>query len=155
MRILNKIEAYFCGTALILTSLIIFVNVVLRYVFHASTSWAEEAVKYLMIWITFIGGSICFRKGLHVSIDFFLSYISESARRIVAAAVLAVCLVFVIFMIYYGFRLVLFNFSTGQVSPALRLPMWIPYLAIPLGFLLMSRHIVAHIISLIKGGSAA
>ena len=155
MRIVNKIEEFFCGTALILTTLIIFLNVVLRYVFKSSTSWAEEAVKYLMIWITFIGGSICFRKGMHVSIDFFMTYLSKSRRRIVSLVILSISLVFVLIMVFYGVKVVLFNYSTGQVSPALRLPMWIPYFAIPLGFTLMSIQLIIIISSFFRKGSEA
>ena len=58
MKILDRVEDVFCAASLLLTALVLFANVVLRYVFSASTSWAEELIRYLMIWITFIGGSI-------------------------------------------------------------------------------------------------
>ena len=45
LKILNKIEDVFCAVSLLLTTLILFVNVVLRYVFSASTSWAEEMIR--------------------------------------------------------------------------------------------------------------
>ena len=74
LKILNKIEDVFCAVSLLLTTLILFVNVVLRYVFSASTSWAEEMIRYLMIWITFIGGSVCVRHSAHIRMDFLLRY---------------------------------------------------------------------------------
>ena len=62
MKLMNKIEENVIGIALLATTLIIFVNVIMRYFMNQSLTWAEEVVKYLMIWIAFIGGSTCFEK---------------------------------------------------------------------------------------------
>jgi hypothetical protein len=50
-RILCHAESLFVGAALAFTSLLLFVNVILRYVFLSSIHWAEEATLYLMVWI--------------------------------------------------------------------------------------------------------
>ncbi|QZY53803.1 TRAP transporter small permease [Crassaminicella profunda] len=151
MKILNRMEEIFCGTALLATTIILFVNVVLRYVFESSTSWAEELVKYLMIWITFIGASICVRRGAHVSIDFFYEYLSIKNKKIVAIIIHGIGFIFSCMMIFYGIKVINFIFNMGQVSPALQIPMWIPYLAIPLGFVLMAIGFIREIIKNIKG----
>ena len=57
-RFIERAEEFFCASAILLTTVVLFVNVVLRYGFSASTSWAEELIRYLMIWITFIGGCV-------------------------------------------------------------------------------------------------
>lgn len=150
MKILDRIEEAFCGTALLVTTIVLFVNVVLRYVFSASTSWAEELIKYLMIWIAFIGGSICVREGAHVSIDFFYEYLSEKGMKIVLTIVNSIAVVFCFLMTIYGMKTIQFTIDTGQVSPALQVPMWIPYLAIPLGFILMTIRYVQEIVKAIK-----
>ncbi len=145
MRLLDKIEEYFCGAALLTATLIVFTNVILRYVFKAGTSWAEELVKYLMIWITFIGSSICVRKKAHVSIDFFYEMMPIKSKRVATIIIDIVALFFTGSMAFYGSKLVQFSISTGQVSPALQLPMWVAYSAIPLGFILMSFRLVQNI----------
>lgn len=150
MKVLDKIEEYFCGTALLATTVILFVNVVLRYVFKSSTSWAEELIKYLMIWIAFIGGSICARKGAHVSIDFFYDFLSQRGRKIAFLIVNTIAIFFTGIMSFYGIKIIIFLASTGQVSPALQLPMWIPYLAIPLGFILMTIRFIQNFINNFK-----
>ena len=87
LKILNKIEDVFCAVSLLLTTLILFVNVVLRYVFSASTSWAEEMIRYLMIWITFIGGSVCVRHSAHIRMDFLLTLLPRSVANLLTRAV--------------------------------------------------------------------
>lgn len=150
MKLLGRFEEAFCGTALLATTVILFINVVLRYVFKASTSWAEEVIKYLMIWITFIGGSICVRRGAHVSIDFFMAYLSEKMRKAVSALVFVVSICFTLTMTYYGVTVISFTIKTAQVSPALQIPMWIPYLSVPFGFSLMSLRLIQEFIKLIR-----
>ena len=141
-KCLAKIEDFFCASALLLTAVLLFVNVVLRYVFSASTSWAEELIRYLMIWITFIGGSVCVRKGAHIRMDFLLTLIPKAAHRWVNRLVFLVAAFFCAALFWYSFQLVLFTVELEQTSPAMKLPMWIPYLAMPLGSALMALRFV-------------
>ena len=150
MRLLNRFEEFFCGMALLTTTIVLFLNVVLRYVFKSSTSWAEELIKYLMIWIAFIGGSICVRQGKHVSIDFFYEFLSIKSKKVLAIIIHLIAIMFCSVMVYYGFKIILFIMKTGQVSPALQIPMWIPYLAIPLGFVLMLLRFIQDLIRIFK-----
>jgi C4-dicarboxylate transporter, DctQ subunit len=150
MKVLGKIEEIFSGTALLVTILILFANVVLRYVFKASTSWAEELIKYLMIWITFIGGSICVRRGAHVSIDFFINYLPLRARRGMSVIIYIGSAVFSAVMAFYGLQLIQFTIATGQMSPALQIPMWVPYLSMPIGFSLMTLRYVQDVFKALK-----
>jgi C4-dicarboxylate transporter DctQ subunit len=57
-RGLTWVEAAFIGAALAFGTLLLFVNVVLRYVFHAPLGWAEELTIYLIVWVVMIGGSV-------------------------------------------------------------------------------------------------
>ena len=131
LKFLGKIEDVFCAVSLLLTTIILFVNVVLRYVFSASTSWAEELIRYLMIWITFIGGSVCVRHSAHIRMDFLLT----RAVYLIAAGFCGA-------LIVYSWQLVEFTIEMEQTSPAMGVPMWIPYLAMPLGSALMVLHFV-------------
>ena len=50
-------------------AVIVTASVVMRYGFNYSLSWAEDAAKFLMVWLTFIGAPLGFRHGAHVSLD--------------------------------------------------------------------------------------
>lgn len=151
MKLMNKIEENVIGIALLATTLIIFVNVIMRYFMNQSLTWAEEVVKYLMIWIAFIGGSTCFRKGVHVSIDFIVDLVPKKAQVIMVTAITIICGAFTTAMAYYGIKLVEFIQNSGQVSPALSMPMWIPYLALPIGFTLMTIRNLEIFIKILRG----
>ncbi|NLT48239.1 MAG: TRAP transporter small permease [Clostridiales bacterium] len=151
MKLLNKIEENAIGLALLATTVIIFVNVIMRYFMNSSITWAEEVVKYLMIWIAFIGGSTCFRKGVHVSIDILLEIVPKRAQIFVVTVITLIAGVFTTAMAYYGIKLVEFIQDSGQVSPALSMPMWIPYLALPIGFTLMTIRNLEIFIKILRG----
>ena len=112
---------------------VLFINVVLRYFFRMSTVWAEEFIRYSMIWMSFIASAIGFRKGTNYSMDLILRVKSQFFVRCVKIFIEFCSLVFCCFLLYYSIQLVMFSMNTGQISPAMRVPMWAVYLVIPIG----------------------
>jgi TRAP-type C4-dicarboxylate transport system permease small subunit len=139
MRRFNDLLLVLCKYALIvmvpLMTGIIFVQVILRYVFHSPFSWAEELARYLLIWITCLGSAYAIRDGMHISIGFLQSKLKGSAQTVVRMATYAVTLVFFIYCIKEGLVFSLAQWT--QRSTAMQIPMTLPYIAIPLGFAIM------------------
>ncbi len=50
-------------------SVIVFVNVVMRYLTDSSLPWPEKVSGHMMIWLTFLGGGLVLRSGGHIAID--------------------------------------------------------------------------------------
>ncbi|RYD06992.1 hypothetical protein N752_01485 [Desulforamulus aquiferis] len=71
-KALTAIEETVNGALLLSATLLLFINVILRYVFTSSTTWAEEAIRYAIVWVTFFGASLCARNKMHVGIDIFI-----------------------------------------------------------------------------------
>jgi C4-dicarboxylate transporter DctQ subunit len=135
---IDKFERGFNAFVLILSTLILFINVILRYFFSASTSWAEELTRYLIIWISFVGGSICVKHNDHVCVDLIHHLLPAKAKTVLIMITQWIASVFMAVLAYYSWKIMMFNFSTGQISPTLMVPMWIIYLSIVLGSILMA-----------------
>lgn len=135
-KALSGFEGYLTGFLLMFCTVVLFVNVILRYLFQSSTTWAEEAIRYAMIWVTFIGSSICARKGSHVGIDLFAQAIPPLGKKIVLATGQFVAAIFMLLCTIYGWQMFLLMVQTGQKSPAMMMPMSIVYFSMPLGFAL-------------------
>lgn len=133
-KILSGFEGYLTGFLLLASTLVLFVNVFLRYIFHSSTTWAEEAIRYAIIWVTFVGSSICARKGSHVGIDLFAQAIPPLGKKIVLATGQFISAIFMAMSAVYGWQMFQLMLSTGQRSPAMMMPMAVVYFAMPLGF---------------------
>jgi len=134
---LSWAEAAFVGGALAFASLLLFVNVVLRYWFLAPISWAEELTLYVMVWIVFIGSSVAIRFRGHIAIDLLPMVLSPTARRRLAVLVALGVLVFLAVFFYYSGQHTLRVRASGQVTPVMQAPMWLAYLAMPAGSALM------------------
>jgi|SRR5690625_494088 len=135
---LTRFEKVICGSGLIFVTFLIFINVVLRYFFNASLSWSDEMVRYIMILISFLGASLCVREGAHISVDFFINKIKGNNRKIMEIFINAVGLLFTVIITILAAQLIYQNIIHPQNSPALQVPMYIPYMSILLGFFLSS-----------------
>lgn len=103
-----------------------------RYVLGTPSTVTDEMARFLFIWVALLGGAYTLGQRRHLAIDLLPSITSGAKRFAVnAAIVLAVAGFAAVVMIYGGINLVSRTLETGQVSPALRLPMGLIYVAIP------------------------
>jgi C4-dicarboxylate transporter DctQ subunit len=139
--IFAKIEYVFLAGAMLSTTLLLFINVMLRYVFGSAIFWAEEVLRYLIVWITFIGAATCILKGGHISLDTILIFLQEKHQRFVQIGVYAVGVLFSALLLRYSLTFTLRIKAMGQLSATIGgFPMYIVYSCIPLGsFLMMCR----------------
>ena len=136
-RALSLCEATFVALAMAGASLLLFVNVVLRYAFLSALSWAEEVTMYLIVWLVFVGGSVTLRTFGHISIDLLPTALPPGGARRLKLFVCSAMLVFFVAFFYYSGLHTLRVMATGQLTPVLEAPMWLTYLAMPVGSLLM------------------
>ena len=147
----DKLEKIFLAGTIIFTSLLLFVNVVMRYVFMMPIYWAEELVRYLMVWLVFIGASQVTSWGGHIAVDILPRFLSKRGNLILAFAVNMVCIAFCAVLAYYSLEQMLRVKAAHQVSPAMELPMWLAYAAIPAGTILMLIRYIQQFVLRIQG----
>src|SRR5690242_18375447 len=85
----------------------VFVNVVLRFSTDRSILWVEEAARYLMIWLTFLGMGPVLRYGGHLGIDALQDSLPRHAAAI-RGVIFALLLGFFAFMVWIGLRYAVF-----------------------------------------------
>jgi C4-dicarboxylate transporter DctQ subunit len=144
-RYFSMLERQFLGGTILFTSLLLLVNVVMRYIFNHAIYWAEELVRYLMVWVIFVGGSQVAKHEGHITVDIVYRAVGPKAKVILDYIVNVVAIVFCLVLTYYSYRQMMRVYSSQQISPALELPMWLPYLSIPLGSFLMAIRYVTHL----------
>ena len=120
---------------LVMMSFIVILQVFSRYLFNYSFVWAEELVRYLMIWMVMIGATVVQSKNDHIRIDFFPRLASPRSRRIMDTFFRLCTLMFLAIITIKGIKIASFNRIFE--SSGLRISMFWPTLAIPLGALLM------------------
>ncbi|ASN06207.1 TRAP transporter small permease [Virgibacillus necropolis] len=150
MKRLIKIEEAVIALGLLFVTVLLFVNIVLRYGFAANTTWAQEFIRYVMIWITFIGAGVCFRKGLHLGVDFLMDLLKGKAKKGLQIFVNLISIAFMLLLIKYGIDMVIFTKGTGQITPSLQVPIFYIYLAIPIGSALSVLHLIFNLIEIFQ-----
>lgn len=118
---------------------LVFMNVVSRYIFNHSIIWAEEMSQYLMVWVAFLGAGLALRQGRHVAIEILQDRLPSTARRMTRHLVALLLIVFMGILIVLGFQFA--RFAWDQETPVLNIPLGIPYLAVPIGALLLLIHL--------------
>jgi TRAP-type C4-dicarboxylate transport system permease small subunit len=140
----NKLAEWSCLLLLVAMTVVTFAQVFFRFVIVHSLPWSEEFSRYSLVWASFLGASIALKRGLHIGVQAFVTKLSQEKRRLIYLITLAIITVFLIVVIVKGFQMASFNMR--QSSPAMRIPMGFPYLAIPVGSLIMVIHLVDELI---------
>ncbi|HHW02587.1 MAG TPA: TRAP transporter small permease [Thermoanaerobacterales bacterium] len=138
---IRKAESFVVAISIMTITVIIFINVVLRYLFKNSLAWAEELTRYIMVWMTFIGASLCVRDNVHVTMDVLLNNLPKNLKKILLYFIYGVSAVICLYMTYLGWKIMMKVKITGQVSPSMEfLPMWLVYLCVPISGVLMAKN---------------
>lgn len=137
-RTAEKMIRPIVGSALLFTTLLLFFNVIGRYIFGYSLKWGEELTNYIIIWITLLGGVICLRKGMQISMDAIVLQLNDTLKNHVKRITNSIGFAFSMVIAVLGIKLVASIFSYGQHSPALMVPMYIPYLILPISGFFMA-----------------
>ena len=119
-----------------------FAQVLFRFVLSSPLSWSEELVRYVFVWSIFLTAAIAFNLNSHISIDFLIVRYPPWLRRACAvgswiAVILCVAILFVL-----GMQLIQSPSVRFQKSPAMEIPMTVPYAAIPVGSLVMMVNVL-------------
>ncbi len=116
-------------------------QVYFRYVLVDPISWTEETMRYSTTWMVMLAAAPAFLRREHMEISLFDNVQSPLIRRCVNL-IMQLCVAgFCLLLIWEGFPAAIDNMR--QVSPAVRIPMTIPYLAIPVGATLILINTVA------------
>lgn len=111
--------------------IVILYQVILRYCFAAANVWAEELARFMFVWVTTLGASVAIRRNVHLRVDLVVDFLRPRPRYILQIVTYTAILLFLIFLCKLGFDLM--SKTMVNKSAGLRLPMAIPYSAIPIG----------------------
>ncbi|MBP9492989.1 MAG: TRAP transporter small permease [Sulfurospirillum sp.] len=114
--------------------LLAFTNVVLRYFFEMSITWAGELTNYLFMWSALFGAAYGFKKGVHISVTMLLEKLPPFLAKAILMCAHAFSAAYLLLMSYLGYELIIMLVDFGEMSIDLKIPMWIPHLVLPLAF---------------------
>ena len=143
--------AGWCSAAMILSAVFITCQMIfVRFVLNQSTVWQTEVVVYLMVLATLIGLPYVQHLRGHVNVDLFPIMLPPKARYILSIFTLSISAIIVAIMLWYGYEYWHLAMTKGWTSDTVTaVPLWIPYLALPLGFALFLLQLIADLVAVI------
>lgn len=162
MKIIDRLEEIFIGALMAGATLLIFVAVVHRYgtgvswlypyLYKIDLSWAQELCIYMFVWMAKFGAAYGVRTGIHVGVDVLVNMVAEDKRKPLVSFALLAGALFTCIIGSLGTYFVWHMAQTDQTSADLEAPMWIIYLAIPLGSYLMCFRFLQALYGYLKTG---
>ncbi|SDH27341.1 TRAP-type C4-dicarboxylate transport system, small permease component [Alteribacillus persepolensis] len=147
MKVLKWLDEHLEEYPLILLSsftvVIIFTQVIMRYVFGNSLSWSEEAARYAFIWMIYLGISYGVKKRKHLNVDAFSILFGKKGKVILGMISTLSFLVFALVIAWYGFDIVV---NVTRESAAMQLPMGWVYAAPVTGMVLTTFRLIQQFI---------
>lgn len=136
---IEKAEDYIVIVAVALALMLCCIQVTARYVFNYPLSWPEELGRYLVILIVYVGTSIAVRKKSHIAVDIIHTFVPKS-KRLLEYLSTSFGMGFSLLIIIYGIKFVRSLMISGQIAITLKIPIFIVYLILPMGGILLLFH---------------
>ena len=146
----EHIEEIFLVIFLTGMSLVIGLQVFMRYVMKSSLSWSEELARYMFIWMVYIGISYGIKKRKHIKIDAAINIFPIKMRKYLFILSDVIFLVFAIIIVFQSEKVAMLILKLGQISPGTGIPMGYIYHAVPIGFSLVGIRLIQSIMYRIK-----
>jgi TRAP-type C4-dicarboxylate transport system permease small subunit len=139
-HLLAKGEA---GVIILLVSvmtIVVFLQVVYRYVLSQPLHWSEEMARYLFVWLSILGAALGLQRRGHFGLDLFYRMLPGRERRILEWIIYLLMGTVIFVILVQGIKLV--QKTIPQESPAMAISMGWAYACLPVGAVLMAIHLL-------------
>jgi C4-dicarboxylate transporter, DctQ subunit len=137
-KILDGIENTICIICLLAMTLLVFANVVSRYIIHYSLSFSEEITTNLFVLLSMMGTAIAARRRAHLGLSILTDAVSPKARRALLVFGYALATIFSFLVFFYGIQMVKSEYILGQVTSSMQWPEWVYGTFVPFGAVFMT-----------------
>jgi TRAP-type C4-dicarboxylate transport system permease small subunit len=142
--LLAKGEAAVLMVLVAAMTVVVFLQVIYRYVLTQPLYWSEEVARYLFVWLSILGAALGLQKGGHFGLDLFYRMLPSQGRRFLKFMIYLLMGGVILVLLVQG--IVLVQKTAAQQSPAMELSMGWAYACLPVGAALMVIHLLVVII---------
>ena len=148
LNIIRKSVRFLVIIFFIYMVLAVFYQVLGRYIFNYKLGAAAETATFAQIWMILLASGIAMRKNMHVGVDILLRKLNSKTQKLVITISTIVIMIFLLMVLKGTVQLIIVG--AQSTSPAISIPMWIPYLSVPIGILYIMLELVILTITKLK-----
>lgn len=136
-KIISRVEQFVLSLFLTVLILVAFSQIVLRNFWDTGLTWGDPLVRYLVLWIGFIGAALAARENKHISIDLFSRWVSGVGNTLIKLINHLFSAFICGLLAFAAFRFTQNEALIGGTA-VFGIPAWIPLIIIPITFGLMT-----------------
>lgn len=84
---MKNFEEIFASLFIVTTTVLVMMNVVLRYFFKTGIYWSEEVATGCFVWSVFLGAAAGYKRKAHVGVDMLVNLASDKVKEMVTVTV--------------------------------------------------------------------
>lgn len=135
------------GVVVVITVIVISYGVLAREVLHHSDVWVTESTTYLMGYMTFVGSAALAWQGRHLKVDVLHHFIGPRAQHVLGIVSSLVVTAVALTLLWLGWTFWWDAWTSGEKSwGMLSIPLWIPYLSLFVGAILLVVALVVRLL---------
>lgn len=150
-RFFENLEEALISLLLVTLTLLVFMEVVLRFGFGVGLVWIQEVTLHVAAWFVLLGASYGIRVGAHIQVDVLVSKLAPTARRFISLIALVAAVLYCV-LFFYGSWIYLAKLkSIGIEMEDVAFPKWIAHAGLVVGILLISLRVLVLLWLTFKG----
>jgi len=152
-RIWNGLEETIIGLLLVTMTLLVFVEVFMRFVLNTGFLWMEELTLHLSAWMVLFGASYGVRVGAHIGVDAFINHLSHNVRRLLGATAVILSIIYCA-LIGYGGWFYLAKIKKYSIElEDIPLEKWMAHSILVIGMVLLAVRLFEVLVKIIRDTS--
>jgi len=125
LKIWDTFEERLIAFLLVFMTLLVFLDVIMRFGFGTGFLWTQELTLYTSSWFVLFGISYGLKVGAHIGVDAVLKLVPPKAQRVLSALAAFFCVCYCFLFIYGSWIYLSKVYSIGISVEDLRFPMWL------------------------------
>lgn len=120
-------------------------------VFFTAAGWTEEAARFLLVWLTFLGAALAYQRGRHIAVTSLVEMLPAALQRVCRVAVSVVAIGFLLVLVVVGYRYM--DLQSFQRSASLQVSMFYVYAVMPASAAIMAFYALVDLLEAMLGTS--
>jgi TRAP-type C4-dicarboxylate transport system permease small subunit len=131
--------------------LLVFHEVIVRYVFNAPTQYSVELSEYLLVFVAFMSIGWVLKEDRHVRVSVVINLLPDRVRDLLDIFASLLVMIFCGIIVWKGGKTAITAYTGDYHSSSLlNFPLWIPYAIIPLGALVLGMQYIVRIVERVQ-----
>lgn len=151
IKIFSKIEESAISLLLVATTLLVFVEVVLRFGFGTGFLWVQELTLHMAAWFVLFGASYGLKVGAHIGVDAFIKLMPEIGQRILSSIAVVLSLGYCSLFFYGGWIYLAKMKKIGIELEDIPVPAWVAHSIIVIGMVMLAIRLAILLWDIITG----